>query len=194
MPNVRSQRSPSTVALFAAGLLSGQARPISVTGPVHDPRPDPTASRLAYVSGRTLRVGELDGSSRRARRQRSEGGRQRLLGQCRLHRCRGDAPVPRLLVEPRRSDDRGLPCRRQPRLRVDHRRPSRPVPPGAHRPLPRCRHRQPDRHAAPARARRIPKDRRLGSRVLPVPGSRRVDRRRPADVGAVAAISAARWR
>ncbi|MGB3736058.1 MAG: prolyl oligopeptidase family serine peptidase [Ilumatobacter sp.] len=51
-------------ALFAAGLLSGQARPISVTGPVHDPRPDPTASRLAYVSGRTLRVGELDGSSR----------------------------------------------------------------------------------------------------------------------------------
>lgn len=50
--------------LFAAGLLSGQARPIPVTGPVHDPRPDPTASRLAYVSGRTLRVGELDGSSR----------------------------------------------------------------------------------------------------------------------------------
>ena len=51
-------------ALFAAGLMSGQARPIAVQGPVHDPRPDPTASRLAYVSGRTLRVGELDGSSR----------------------------------------------------------------------------------------------------------------------------------
>jgi dipeptidyl-peptidase-4 len=50
--------------LFAAGLLSGQARPIAVQGPVHDPRPDPTASRLAYVSGRTLRIGELDGSSR----------------------------------------------------------------------------------------------------------------------------------
>lgn len=50
--------------LFAAGLLSGQARPIPVDGPVFDPRPDPTASRLAYVSGRELRIGELDGSSR----------------------------------------------------------------------------------------------------------------------------------
>lgn len=51
-------------ALFAAGLMSGQARPIPVHGPVHDPRPDPTATRLAYVSGKTLRIGELDGSSR----------------------------------------------------------------------------------------------------------------------------------
>ena len=50
--------------LFAAGLLSGHARPIPVGGPVFDPRPDPTASRLAYVSGRELRIGELDGSSR----------------------------------------------------------------------------------------------------------------------------------
>lgn len=50
--------------LFAAGLLSGQARRIAVAGPVFDPRPDPTAARLAYVSGRQLRIGELDGSSR----------------------------------------------------------------------------------------------------------------------------------
>ena len=50
--------------LFTAGLLSGQARRLVVDGPVHDPRPDPTASRLAYVSGTTLRVAELDGSSR----------------------------------------------------------------------------------------------------------------------------------
>ena len=50
--------------LFTAGLLSGQARRLVVEGPVHDPRPDPTASRLAYVSGSTLRVAELDGSSR----------------------------------------------------------------------------------------------------------------------------------
>jgi dipeptidyl-peptidase-4 len=50
--------------LFTAGLLSGQARRLVVAGPVHDPRPDPTASRLAYVSGATLRVAELDGSSR----------------------------------------------------------------------------------------------------------------------------------
>ncbi len=50
--------------LFAAGLLSGRARRIDVEGPVFDPRPDPTARRVAYVSGSTLRIGELDGRSR----------------------------------------------------------------------------------------------------------------------------------
>lgn len=50
--------------LFVGGLLSGRARPLSVTGPVFDPRPDPLARRIAYVSGSTLRVAELDGSSR----------------------------------------------------------------------------------------------------------------------------------
>lgn len=50
--------------LFAAGLVSGHARRVDVKGPVHDPRPDPTASRLAYVSGSTLRIAELNGTSR----------------------------------------------------------------------------------------------------------------------------------
>ncbi len=50
--------------LFAGGLLSGRARPLPVAGPVFDPRPDPQARRLAYVSGSTLRIGELDGTSR----------------------------------------------------------------------------------------------------------------------------------
>ncbi|HYN32634.1 MAG TPA: prolyl oligopeptidase family serine peptidase [Ilumatobacteraceae bacterium] len=50
--------------LFAGGLLSGQARALAVAGPVFDPRPDPLARRIAYVSGATLRLGELDGSSR----------------------------------------------------------------------------------------------------------------------------------
>jgi dipeptidyl-peptidase-4 len=49
--------------LFVAGLLSGRARELKVTGPVFDPRPDPTAHRLAYVSGRALRIAELDGRS-----------------------------------------------------------------------------------------------------------------------------------
>jgi dipeptidyl-peptidase-4 len=49
--------------LFVAGLLSGQARELSVDGPVFDPRPDPVATRVAYVSGTTLRIAELDGSS-----------------------------------------------------------------------------------------------------------------------------------
>lgn len=49
--------------LFLAGLLSGQARELVVDGPVFDPRPDPVATRIAYVSGRALRIAELDGSS-----------------------------------------------------------------------------------------------------------------------------------
>ena len=50
--------------LFVAGLISGRARELAVIGPVFDPRPDPTARRVAYVSGTTLRVAELDGTSR----------------------------------------------------------------------------------------------------------------------------------
>ena len=50
--------------LFAAGLVSGAARELAVDGPVFDPRPDPLARRLAYVSDRRLRVAELDGTSR----------------------------------------------------------------------------------------------------------------------------------
>lgn len=49
--------------LFVAGLLSGQGRELKVEGPVFDPRPDPMATRVAYVSGRALRIAELDGSS-----------------------------------------------------------------------------------------------------------------------------------
>lgn len=48
--------------LFVAGLVSSVARPLEVAGPVFDPRPDPTARRVAYVSGRLLCIGELDGS------------------------------------------------------------------------------------------------------------------------------------
>ncbi|MDO8389342.1 MAG: prolyl oligopeptidase family serine peptidase [Actinomycetota bacterium] len=49
--------------LFVAGLVSGKARELAVEGPVFDPRPDPVATRVAYVSGRSLRVAELDGNS-----------------------------------------------------------------------------------------------------------------------------------
>ncbi|MEY2583492.1 MAG: dipeptidyl-peptidase 4, partial [Ilumatobacteraceae bacterium] len=49
--------------LFVAGLLSGRARELTVGGSVFDPRPDPTAKRLAYVCGNALRIAELDGTS-----------------------------------------------------------------------------------------------------------------------------------
>jgi dipeptidyl-peptidase 4 len=54
---------PLAGRLFVAGLISGVARELPVDGPVFDPRPDPGASRLAYVCGNALRIAELDGSS-----------------------------------------------------------------------------------------------------------------------------------
>jgi dipeptidyl-peptidase-4 len=65
-----TDRTASVVAfalagrLFVGGLVSGAARELPVAGPVFDPRPDPTAARLAYVSGASLCIGELDGTSR----------------------------------------------------------------------------------------------------------------------------------
>jgi dipeptidyl-peptidase 4 len=49
--------------LFVCGLLSGRARELDVEGPVFDPRPDPIATRVAYVAGRSLRIAELDGTN-----------------------------------------------------------------------------------------------------------------------------------
>ena len=63
-----------------------------VDGPVFDPRPDPLAQRVAYVSGSRA-------AHRRARRQQLGARRRdrprRHVGQRRLHRRRGDAPLPR---------------------------------------------------------------------------------------------------
>ncbi len=50
--------------LFAAGLIAGRSRELVVDGPVFDPRPDPAGTCVAYVSGPSLRIAELDGSSR----------------------------------------------------------------------------------------------------------------------------------
>ena len=49
--------------LFGVGLISGGVRELTVLGPVFDPQPDPTAKRVAYICGATLRIGELDGTS-----------------------------------------------------------------------------------------------------------------------------------
>lgn len=52
--------------LYAAGIESGEVRELPAQTPVFDPRPDPAGRRVAYVSGRTLRVIEMDGSDDRA--------------------------------------------------------------------------------------------------------------------------------
>ncbi|MBO0770484.1 MAG: S9 family peptidase, partial [Actinobacteria bacterium] len=52
--------------LWTVGTASSRARRLPVTGPVVDPRPDPTGQRIGYVSGGALRVAEADGSADRA--------------------------------------------------------------------------------------------------------------------------------
>jgi dipeptidyl-peptidase 4 len=65
-----TDRGGSLVAFALAGRLFvsdvdlGETTELPVGEPVFDPRPDPGGSRVAYVSGRTLRVAELDGSWR----------------------------------------------------------------------------------------------------------------------------------
>ena len=49
--------------LHVADLVGGTARATEIADAVVDPRPAPDASRVAYVSGRSLRIAELDGSS-----------------------------------------------------------------------------------------------------------------------------------
>jgi dipeptidyl-peptidase-4 len=49
--------------LYAADLRDGSVRALDAATPVFDPRPDPTGHRVAYVSGRTVRVIELSGDA-----------------------------------------------------------------------------------------------------------------------------------
>ncbi|HUR02096.1 MAG TPA: prolyl oligopeptidase family serine peptidase [Nonomuraea sp.] len=52
--------------LWAVHIDGGAAQPVPTAGPVVDPRPDPTGSRVAYVTGGALHVVELaDGHDRR---------------------------------------------------------------------------------------------------------------------------------
>jgi dipeptidyl-peptidase 4 len=50
--------------LFVCDVSAGRCRKLPVAGPVFDPRPDPSGRRIAYVSGRTMCVTDLDGLSR----------------------------------------------------------------------------------------------------------------------------------
>jgi dipeptidyl-peptidase-4 len=50
--------------LFTVDLFTGAANEIPAEGAVFDPRPDPTGTRVAYVSGRSLCIADLDGTTR----------------------------------------------------------------------------------------------------------------------------------
>ncbi|MFI0371335.1 prolyl oligopeptidase family serine peptidase [Actinomadura sp. 1N219] len=52
--------------LYVADLDTAIVRELPAQEPVFDPRPDPAGRRIAYVSGRTLRLIEMDGTDDRA--------------------------------------------------------------------------------------------------------------------------------
>jgi dipeptidyl-peptidase-4 len=52
--------------LYVADLDTALVRELPAQAPVFDPRPDPAGRRIAYVSGRTLRLIEIDGTDDRA--------------------------------------------------------------------------------------------------------------------------------
>jgi len=52
--------------LHVTALDGGEPRRIDVTGPVVDPRPDPTGRHVAYVAGGSLRVTGVDGTADRS--------------------------------------------------------------------------------------------------------------------------------
>ena len=52
--------------LFTADLVSGAVRELAVPGPVIDPHPDPTGTRIGYVTAGSLRVVGADGTGDRA--------------------------------------------------------------------------------------------------------------------------------
>ena len=52
--------------LFVADALDGKARELDTAPSIIDPRPDPTGTHVAYVSGNALRVAAVDGSGDRA--------------------------------------------------------------------------------------------------------------------------------
>ena len=52
--------------LWLAAVEDGDVRELAVDHPVLDPRPDPTGTKVAYVSRGTLRLAGVDGGSERA--------------------------------------------------------------------------------------------------------------------------------
>ncbi len=134
--------------LFVAGLVSGMARELAVEGPVFDPRPDPVATRVAYVSGRALRIAELDGSSWELAGEADptiSWGSADFIAAEEMHRFRGYWWSPDgAAIAACRVDDLA-------RAAVVHRQPGRAAAAGRRDPLPRGRYRQ--RRGHPARAR-----------------------------------------
>ncbi|GAA2367259.1 S9 family peptidase [Dactylosporangium salmoneum] len=76
--------------LFKADLLTGDVTELETSGPVVDPRLDPTGRRIAYVTGGTLRVVDADGTdSLLAGEDGVTWGLAEFIGAEEFHRFRG---------------------------------------------------------------------------------------------------------
>ena len=115
--------------LFAGGLISGRVRRLDVRRPGvrPPPRPDGAADRLRVRPATAHRRARRPfAAARSTATDADQMTRNGVVGSRRLHRRRGDGPVPRLLVESRRHRDRGVPRRRRAGRRVGDRRPGDP--------------------------------------------------------------------
>ena len=179
-----SPRSRSPGALYVADLTADGAAPrlLDSPGPVVDPRPDPTGTRVAYVSGGALHVHDLaDGHDRASspRRRRTHGH----LRARRLRRGRGDGPDARLLVVARTAGRCSSPGSTTPRSTAGT-SPTPRTPTASPRSSPTRRPARRTRWSSLVRrrARRHPRRRRMGRRPRRVPGARRVVRRRSCSI------------
>ena len=64
--------------LFVADLVDGGVRELPATGPVIDPRPDPTGTHVAYTSGGSLRVIGVDGTGDRVLAEPADGDTENI--------------------------------------------------------------------------------------------------------------------
>ncbi|HEX5401667.1 MAG TPA: prolyl oligopeptidase family serine peptidase [Pseudonocardiaceae bacterium] len=64
--------------LYVVDLLAGGVRELAVTGPIMDPRLDPTGQRIGYVSDGALRVAEVDGSGDRVLAEPEDGDTENI--------------------------------------------------------------------------------------------------------------------
>ena len=143
--------------LFTADLDAARARHVPVDGPIFDPRPAPGATpddgRDRLRSGPPT-VGDGPGGRRSLLGDRAGRPRHRDLGQCRLHRRRGDGPTSRLLVVARRRHPGRVPRRRRTGAGLAHLESGRSRLGSERRPVSRCGHTECRRLAAPRAARR----------------------------------------
>ena len=185
----RRRLRPGGPAVRGGPASAASARELPVAGPVFDPRPDPSAAR-GLRRGRLLCIGELDGSWGCSPAVRTTSP-TRDLGLRRVHRRRGDGPLPRVLVEPRRHAARGRPGSTPPGASAGTSpiRPTRRCRPTSRLPGGRHAERRRPLHVVGldgSRGRR-----RLGPRALPVPRRRAVDRRTACSSPSSPATSAA---